>query len=130
MKKTLFTVAGASATLLIATSMAFGSNPPPTSTTLNLNPSGSVPQFSAASALVTVTSGGSPVTTGTVDLYQTKTAGVPGSCAPQNGNAKVQPPLSATPDSNGTVTFDLAAAGLTGNVGTYGFIAKFSSPSN
>src|SRR5690349_19746886 len=118
MKKSLFTIAGASATMLIATSIAFGSNPPPTSTTLSFSPSGSVPQFSAASALVTVTSGGLPVTTGTVDLYQTKTAGIPGSCATQNGNAKVQPPLSATPDSNGKVTFDLAAAGLTSTVGT------------
>lgn len=128
MKRTLFTIVGTSAAVLMSAAMAFGSNPPPTSTTLTLSPSGSVPQFSAASALVTVTSGGSPVTSGTVKLFQTKTAGVPGSCATQNGNAEVQPPLNATPDVNGNVTFDLAAAGLTANLGTYGFIAKFSDP--
>jgi hypothetical protein len=65
-----------------------------------------------------------------VKLFQTKTAGVPGSCATQNGNAEVQPPLSATPDINGNVTFNLTAAGLTANVGTYGLIAKFSDPGN
>jgi hypothetical protein len=82
-----------------------------------------VPQFSAASAVITVTSGGLPVTSGTVKLFQTKTAGVPGSCATQNGNAEVQPPLSGTPDANGQVTLDLYHAG-------FGFIAKFSDPGN
>jgi len=63
-------------------------------------------------------------------LYQTKTQGLPGSCALQNGNAEVQPPLSATPDANGLVTFDLNQAGLTSILGTFGFVAKFTDPGN
>ena len=50
--------------------------------------------------------------------------------AAQNGNAEVQPPLSATVDATGTVTFDLNAAGLTMNLGTFGLIAKFTDPGN
>jgi len=114
--------------MLLATSMAFGYDAPPaTITTLSFSPSASVPQLSAASAVVTVTAGGSPVTSGTVKLFQTKTAGVPGSCATQNGHAEVQPPLTAVFNA-GTFTFDLAAAGLTLNTGTFGFIAEFSDP--
>jgi len=103
---------------------------PATVTTLSFVPSASVTQFSPASAVITVTSLNVPVTTGTVKLFQTKTAGVPGSCATQNGNAAVQPPLEGTPNGSGQVTFDLYAAGLTGVVGTFGFIAKFSDPRN
>jgi hypothetical protein len=113
--------------MLLATSVSFAAKPA-SSTTLSLVPSASVPQFSAVSAVVSVTSGGSPVNGGTVKLFQTKTAGAPGSCLTQNGNAEVQPPLSGIPDGNGNVTFDLNTAGLTANVGTFGLIAKFTDP--
>jgi hypothetical protein len=121
-------LARAVAFALLATGGAFAGNPPPTNTTLTFVPSASVNQFAAASALVTVTSGGAPVQSGEVRLYQTKTQGLPGTCAAQNGNADVQPPLVGTPDANGQVTFDLNAAGLTANVGTVGYIAKFKDP--
>src|SRR5690242_5475803 len=111
------TTGGACAALLFAASTAFAGNPPSTTTTLSLAPSASVNQFSSVSAIIAVTSGGSPVTTGAVKLYQTKTAGVAGSCTNQNGNAEVHPPLEATPDATGHVTFDLGAAGLTANIG-------------
>jgi hypothetical protein len=116
--------------LLAGTAMFAGGPPPPTVTTLSFVPSASVTQFSAASAVITVTSAGLPVTSGTVKLYQAKTQGVPGSCATQNGNAEVQPPLSGTPDASGQVTFDLYQAGLTNTLGTFGYIAKFTSPGN
>jgi len=121
---------GPAALLLLASTAVSAGNPPSTLTTLSLVPSASVAQFSPASAVITVTSGGLPVTSGTVKLYQTKTQGVPGSCATQNGNAEVQPPLTGVPDANGQVSFDLYAAGLTNSIGTYGFIAKFTDPGN
>jgi len=114
--------------MLLAGTALFAGPPPPTVTTLSFVPSASVPQFSAASAAITVTSAGLPVTSGTVKLYQAKTQGVPGSCAAQNGNAEVQPPLSATPDTNGQATFALYQAGLTNTIGTFGYIAKFTDP--
>jgi hypothetical protein len=130
MKKTISIFGGPAALMLLASATIFAGPPPPTVTTLSFSPSASVPQFSAASAVITVTSGGSPVSSGTVELFQTKTAGVPGSCAAQNGNAQVQPPLSATPNASGQVTFDLYQAGLTSTLGTFGYIAKFSDPGN
>jgi len=121
---------GLAALMLLVSTMVFAGNPPPTVTTLSMVPSGSVTQFSPATAVITVASGGLPITSGTVKLFQTKTAGVPGSCATQNGNAEVQPPLTGVPDANGQVSFDLYAPGLTNAVGTYGFIAKFTDPGN
>jgi hypothetical protein len=129
--KTIFSISIFSvpaALMLLAGTALFAGPPPPTVTTLSFLPSASVPQFSAASAVITVTSAGLPVTSGTVKLYQAKTQGVPGSCAAQNGNAEVQPPLSATPDTNGQATFDLYQAGLTNTIGTFGYIAKFTEP--
>ena len=131
--KTIFPISifsGPATLMLLAGTVMFAAPPPSTVTTLSFVPSASVPQFSAASAVVTVTSGGLPVTSGTVKLFQAKTQGLPGSCETQNGNAAVQPPLSGTPDANGQVTFDLYQAGLTGTLGTFGYIAKFSSPGN
>lgn len=130
MKRMISIFGGPAVLMLLASANLFAGNPPPTVTTLSFSPSASVPQFSAVSAVITVTSGGLPVSSGTVKLFQTKTAGVPGSCAAQNGNAEVQPPLSATPDANGQVTFDLYQAGLTSTLGAYGFIAKFSDSGN
>src|SRR5258706_4354854 len=98
--------------MLLASTALFAGKPS-TVTTLSFVPSASVPQFSAASAVITVTSGGLPDTSGTVKLYQAKTQGVPGSCAAQNGNAEVQPPLSATPDANRQATFDRYQARVT-----------------
>ena len=121
------TILGGALVLLVSATMNAAPKPA-TLTTLSFVPSASVTQFAPASAVITVTSSGLPVTTGTVKLFQTKTAGVPGSCAAQNGNAAVQPPLEATPDANGQVTFDLYAAGLTGVLGSFGFIAEFSDP--
>jgi len=118
------------AMLLGTAAMAWASDHPGTTTTLSFSPSASVNQFAPASAVISVTSGGQPVISGEVKLFQTKTAGLPGSCAAQNGNAEVQPPLTGTPDANGQVTFDLNAAGLTATVGTFGFIAKFTDPGN
>src|SRR6476661_2499973 len=118
------------AVLLGTAAMAWAGNPPATTTALSFSPSANVNQFAPASAVISVTSGGLPVTIGEVKLFQTKTAGLPGSCAAQNGNAAVQPPLTGTPDANGQVTFDLNAAGLTATLGTFGFIAKFSDPGN
>ncbi|HUQ94364.1 MAG TPA: hypothetical protein VM120_21970 [Bryobacteraceae bacterium] len=114
--------------LLLASANVYGDAKPATVTTLSFAPSASVTQFSPATATITVSSSNLPVTTGTVKLFQTKTSGVPGSCATQNGHAQVQPPLEGTPDVNGQITFDLYAAGLTGVVGTFGFIAEFSDP--
>jgi hypothetical protein len=130
MKRMISIFGGPAALMLFTSATIFAGPPSPTVTTLSFVPSASVPQFSAASAVITVTSGGLPVNSGTVKLFQTKTAGVPGSCAAQNGNAEVQPPLSATPDASGQVTFDLYQAGLTSTLGTFGFIAKFSDPGN
>jgi hypothetical protein len=126
--KPIFSIFGAPAALmLLAGTALFAGPPPPTVTTLSFVPSASAPQFSAASAVITVTSAGLPVTSGTVKLYQAKTQGVPGSCAAQNGNAEVQPPLSATPDTNGQATFDLYQAGLTNTIGTFGYIAAVTA---
>jgi len=114
--------------LLLASANMYGDPKPTTLTTLSFVPSASVTQFSPASAVITVTSSNLLVATGTVKLFQTKTSGVPGSCATQNGHAEVQPPLEGTPDASGQVTFDLYAAGLTSVAGTFGFIAEFSDP--
>jgi hypothetical protein len=119
-----------SSALAIAASATTYAAHPATVTTLSFTPSASVTQFSPVSAVITVTSSNLPVTTGTVKLFQTKTAGVPGSCATQNGNAQVQPPIEGTPDASGQITFDLYAAGLTSVVGSFGFIAEFSDPGN
>ena len=116
--------------VFFAGAVAFASPAPLTSTSLSFTPSATVTQFGAASAVISVTSLGLPVTTGTVKLYQTKTSGVAGSCLTQNGNAEVQPPATGTPDVNGQVTFDLQALGLTNTIGTFGFIAKFTDPGN
>jgi hypothetical protein len=118
----------ASGAWLLATANMYGAPKPTPLTTLSLAPSASVTQFSPASAVITVSLSNLPVTTGTVKLFQTKTSGVPGSCATQNGNAQVQPPLEGTPDASGQITFDLYAAGLTSVAGTFGFIAEFSDP--
>lgn len=128
MKRMISVFSSPAALMLLSGATIFAAPPPATVTTLSFIPSASVPQFSAASAVITVTSGGVPVNSGTVELFQTKTSGVPGSCAAQNGNAEVQPPLTATPDASGHATFDLYQAGLTSTVGTFGFIAKFSEP--
>jgi hypothetical protein len=118
------------AAMLLGAAISWAGSPPATVTALSFSPSATVNQFAPASAVVTVTSGGAPVSSGEVRLFQAKTAGLPGTCAAQNGNAEVQPPLVGTPDGNGQVTFDLNAAGLTATIGTIGYIAKFTDPGN
>jgi hypothetical protein len=135
MRRVFSVFCGSAAVILLASTSALADKPPATTTALSFTPSATVAQFSPATAVIKVTLGanapsGPAVSSGTVKLYQTKTQGVPGSCESQNGNAEVQPPLSATPDANGNVTFDLNAAGLTSVIGTFGFIAKFSDPGN
>jgi hypothetical protein len=102
--------------------------PASTSTTLAFSPSASVASGSAASAVVTVTSGGSPVTSGTVELFQAKVNGLPGSCAAQNGGAQTTTGATGTPNASGQVTIDLQTLGLTLIPGTWGFIATFQQP--
>src|SRR5258708_4400887 len=122
-----FTLAMLGATAL------FGAPKTSTSTTLAFNPSAAVALGGAASAVVTVKfpdANGSPVTEGTVELYQAKSAGLPAACDVQNGKAEVSTGLTGTPDGNGQVSFDLQLAGLTSTVGVTGYIAKFDDPSN
>jgi len=109
--------------MLLAGTTMFAGKPPDTVTTLSFVPSASLPQFSAGSAVITVTSSGLPVTSGTVTLFQTKAQGVPSSCSAQKGNSDLQPPLTQTPDANGQVSFNLLDAGLTSTVGAFGMIA-------
>jgi hypothetical protein len=131
MKKTISILSTTAALTLFASAVVFAAGPPAdTSTTISFSPAATVPQFSAASATVTVTSGGAQVTSGTVTLYAAKTAGVAGSCTTQNGNAEVQPALLSASASSGQVVFDLQAAGLTTTVGTIGYIAVFDDPGN
>jgi len=121
---------GLAALMLLAGTTMFAGKPPDTVTTLSFVPSASLPQFSAGSAVITVTSSGLPVTSGTVTLFQTKAQGVPSSCSAQKGNSDVQPPLTQTPDANGQVSFNLLDAGLTSTVGSFGLIAKFKDAGN
>lgn len=79
-----------------------------------------------ATATATVLSGGLSVTSGEVSLSQVKSAGLPSSCAAQNGNSAMQPPVSGTPGVNGQVTFPLS----TDVLGTSGYIVRFADPSN
>jgi len=128
MKKRFSTVSATAALALLATTAVFAGPPADTSTTVNFSPAATVTQFSAATATVSVTAAGSPVTSGTVELYAAKTAGVAGPCGTQNGAALVQPAALSASASGGQVIFDLQAAGLTSTVGTIGYIAVFDSP--
>ena len=125
----LKTLAAASVALVVP--IAFAAPPPATATSLTFAPSATVALNGAASAVVTVLtpdSSGLPVSTGTVTLFQAKANGLPGSCEAQNGKADTSTGLTAAPDVNGQVSFDLQAAGLTGTIGTVGYIAKFDDP--
>jgi len=131
-RKSQFLTARITAVLAVASvtaTYALAGPPPSTSTTLAFSPSASVASGSAASAVITVkTSGGLPVTSGTVELFQAKSAGLPSSCAAQNGNAQTTTGATGTPNASGQVTIDLQALGLTLIPGTWGFIATFEQP--
>ena len=101
----LKTLAAASVALLIP--IAFATPPPDTATSLAFQPSATVALNGAASAVVTVLtpdSNGSPVTAGTVTLFQAKASGLPSSCEAQTGKADASTGLTATPDVNGQVS--------------------------
>ena len=128
MKRTTAILNVAIAVTLFGSAVAFAAEPADTATMLTFSPAATVPQYSAATATVSVTSGGAPVTSGTVSVYAAKTAGLAGPCTTQNGDAVVQPALLSAPLTTGQVVFDLQSAGLTATPGTIGYIAVFDSP--
>lgn len=119
------------AAVALVVPLACATPPPATDTSLTFEPSATVALNGAASAVVTVLTpgaGGIPVSGGTVTLFQAKGGGLPSSCEAQSGKSDTSTGLSGTPDVNGQVTFDLQAAGLTGAIGTLGYIAKYDDP--